>query len=76
MMRWIGQTKINIVELMKTYHIALFLADGIGPEVVAFSRQVLEKLKTEAGFLHTRPEGSDQLLDQESFESTEKACVI
>ena len=45
MMRWIGQTKINIVELMKTYHIALFLADGIGPEVVASSRQVLEKLE-------------------------------
>ena len=29
---------------MKTFHIALFLADGIGPEVISASRKVLEKL--------------------------------
>ena len=30
---------------MKTFHIALFLADGIGPEVIASSRKVLKKLE-------------------------------
>jgi isocitrate/isopropylmalate dehydrogenase len=79
MIRWIRQTETNIVELMKTYHIALFLADGIGPTVIASSRQVLAALLMQSieAVLRPRPVRTRDLGGSSStIEMTDAVCEV